>query len=154
MKTVDLVFGTVYGSAQFVAETLSDELKGLGYAPRLWQPHELSGFTPCNGGLLIVVSSTTGSGDLPEDIQPWYYRLSSAGLYLPSLHFSVVGLGDSSYSDFCGAGEKLQALLTELAAKPVLPLFRIDAMETMEPETEAKTWLMQWHQRIESGLVA
>lgn len=152
MKHVDLVFGTVYGSAQFVAETLADELAGLGYGVRLWQSHELNDFTPSNEGLLILVSSTTGSGDLPEDIQSWYYRIQSTAPYLPGLHYSVVGLGDSSYSEYCGAGEKLDALFTELGAKQVLPLLRIDAMDTMEPELEAKTWLTQWHQQVQLGL--
>lgn len=153
MKHVDLVFGTVYGSAQFVAETLADELTALGYQPRLWQAHELSAFTP-EAGLLIVVSSTTGSGDLPDDILPWYFRLKSQAPYLPSLNYSVIGLGDSSYTDFCGAGEKLNELFAELGARAVLPLLRIDAMETMEPETEAKTWLSQWHQQVQSGQAA
>ncbi|WP_372871013.1 flavodoxin [Shewanella sp.] len=153
MKQVDLVFGTVYGSAQFVAETLADELSALGYLPRLWLPQELPGFTP-DTGLLIVVSSTTGSGDLPDDIQPWYYRLKSEAPYLPSLRFSVLGLGDSSYSEFCGAGEKLNELFAELGAKQVQPLLRIDAMETMEPEIEAKAWLAQWHQRVQSEIAA
>ncbi|MGL6122584.1 MAG: flavodoxin, partial [Shewanella sp.] len=31
MKKVNLVFGTVYGSAQFAAETLKKEMQVLGY---------------------------------------------------------------------------------------------------------------------------
>lgn len=37
MKKVNLVFGTVYGSAQFTAETLEKALTELGYDARLWQ---------------------------------------------------------------------------------------------------------------------
>lgn len=154
MKKVNLVFGTVYGSAQFTAETIEKALIKLGYGAKLWQPDEITHFTPPQDELLVVVTSTTGEGDLPDDIQPWYYHLKNTAPYLPELKFSVIALGDSSYETFCGAGKSIDALLIELGAKPILERLEIDACETMEPEVEAIKWLERWNQVVKSELAA
>ena len=144
LKKVNIVFGTVYGSAQFVAESLSEKLIDKGYEAKLWQTEELHDYVPDAHDTLILVSSTTGQGDLPDGLVSWFEMVRSAGLYLPELQYSVVGLGDSSYETYCGAGEQLDTLFKEIGAQPVLELFRIDACETMEPELEALNWLEDW----------
>ncbi len=144
MKKVNLVFGTVYGSAQFVAETLNEKLNDKGYDTKLWQSEELGDYVPDAHDILIIVSSTTGQGDLPDSLLPWFEMVRSAGLYLPELRYSVIALGDSGYDTYCGAGERLDALFKEIGAQPVVELFRIDACETMEPELEALNWLENW----------
>lgn len=154
MKKVNLVFGTVYGSAQFTAETLEKELTVLGYKVRLWQPNEIANFIPPKDELLVIVTSTTGQGDLPEDIQPWFYHLKHTAPYLPELKYSVIALGDSGYDTFCGAGRAVDELLSELGAKSIMERLEIDACETMEPEVEAIKWLERWNQVVKSELVA
>ena len=154
MKKVNLVFGTVYGSAQFAAETLEKEMQVLGYDVTLWQPNDVASFIPPQDELLVVVTSTTGQGDLPEDIQPWYHHLKNLAPSLPALRYSVIALGDSSYETFCGAGRAVDALLSELGAKPLVELLEIDACETMEPEVEAIKWLERWNQVVKTELVA
>ncbi|MBB1320067.1 MULTISPECIES: flavodoxin [Shewanella] len=154
MKMVNIVFGTVYGSAQFTAETVTKEIAKLGFTAKLWQPNELLGFVPPQNELLIVVSSTTGQGDLPEDIAPWFNELKSNAPYLPSLQYSLIGLGDSSYETYCGAIKQFDELFTELGAKPLTERLEIDACETMEPEIEAKTWIATWHSTVISVNVA
>ncbi|MBB1439196.1 flavodoxin [Shewanella sp. SG41-4] len=148
MKKVNVVFGTVYGSAQFTAETVATAIAKLGFTTKLWQPNELSGFVPPQDELLIVVSSTTGQGDIPEDISPWFNELKSSAPYLPLLQYSLIGLGDSSYETFCGAIKQFDELLTEFGAKPLTERLEIDACETMEPEIEAKTWIASWHNAV------
>ena len=154
MKKANLVFGTVYGSAQFAAETLEKEMQVLGYDVTLWQPNDVASFIPPQDELLVVVTSTTGQGDLPEDIQPWYHNLKNLAPYLPALNYSVIALGDSSYETFCCAGRAVDVLLSELGAKPLVELLEIDACETMEPEVEAIKWLERWNQVVKTELVA
>ncbi|MGS0681180.1 flavodoxin [Shewanella sp. 125m-7] len=154
MKKVNLVFGTVYGGAQFVAETLQQALIHLGREAVLYQPEQLAGFIPPEDELLLVICSTTGQGDLPDDIQPWFYELQSKAPYLPKLKFGLIGLGDSSYETFCGAGEQFQRLFEELGAKRLGHFLKIDAVETMEPEVEALAWLPEWNKSIDTELAA
>ncbi|ABZ77536.1 flavodoxin/nitric oxide synthase [Shewanella halifaxensis HAW-EB4] len=154
MKKVNLVFGTVYGGAQFVAETLQQALIELGRDAVLYQPEQLSGFVPPEDELLLLVCSTTGQGDLPEDIQPWFNEMQSKAPYLPNLKFGLIALGDSSYETYCGAGEQLLNLFEELGAKLLGEFLKIDAGETMEPEVEALTWLPSWNKLIDTELAA
>ncbi|UCX05174.1 MULTISPECIES: flavodoxin [Shewanella] len=144
MANVNLVFGTVYGSAQFTAETLAKKITEMGFTTTLKQPDELAGFIPAESDYLIIVCSTTGQGDLPEDIQPWFTQMKSAAPYLPKLKYSIVGLGDSSYDTFCGAAKQFDELLNELGAQALTPRLEIDATETMEPELDAVQWLTTW----------
>ena len=54
----------------------------------------------------------------------------------------VIGLGDASYGDtFCGGGEQMRELFGELGVREVLPMLRLDASESVTPETDAEPWL-------------
>ncbi|ABV88208.1 flavodoxin [Shewanella pealeana] len=154
MKKVNLVFGTVYGGAQYVAEMLEQALLELGRETCLYQPEQLVGFVPPEDELLLIICSTTGQGDLPDDIQPWFNEMKSKAPYLPKLKFGLIGLGDSSYETYCGAAEQLLGLFEELGAKQLGEFLKIDAGETMEPEVEALAWLPCWNLLIDTELAA
>jgi MioC protein len=56
----------------------------------------------------------------------------------------VIGLGDASYGDtFCGGGEMLRELFAELGVREVQEMLRLDASESVTPETDAEPWLAQ-----------
>ncbi|MCL1138599.1 flavodoxin [Shewanella pneumatophori] len=154
MEKVNLVFGTVYGGAQFVAESLQQGLVDAGFEAILHQPDQLSGFIPAENELLLIICSTTGQGDIPDDIQPWFYEMQSKAPYIPELKFGLIGLGDSSYETFCGASEQFLALFEELGAKRLGDFLKIDAGETMEPEVEALAWLPSWIEQISNERAA
>ncbi|GIU37503.1 flavodoxin [Shewanella colwelliana] len=153
MRKVNLVFGTVYGNAQFVAETLQQQLLTMDWEVNLIQPESLSGFVPPQDEWLLVVTSTTGQGDIPDDINLWFETLRGEAPYLPQLNYGVIALGDSSYETFCHAGIRFDELLTELGANRVGELLKIDACETMEPEVAAQSWLVEWHKLIDENQV-
>lgn len=153
MRKVNLVFGTVYGNAQFVAETLQQQLLTMDWEVNLIQPESLSGFVPPQDEWLLVVTSTTGQGDIPDDINLWFETLRGEAPYLPQLNYGVIALGDSSYETFCHAGIRFDEMLTELGANRVGELLKIDACETMEPEVAAQSWLVEWHKLIDENQV-
>ena len=94
---------------------------------------------------LLGVTSTTGMGELPDNLQPLYSairdQLPAAWRGLPG---AVIALGDASYGDtFCGGGEQLRELFGELGVREVQDMLRIDASESVTPETDAEPWLEQ-----------
>ncbi|WP_416395956.1 flavodoxin domain-containing protein [Allohahella sp. A8] len=141
MKSIQIVAGSVYGAALDVAAALKRLLTEAGFDCTL---HERSALNVVRvpESLLLVVSSTTGSGDVPDSLQPLLAGLINEPPMLVGYPFAVVALGDSSYGDtYCGGGRQLQAALLDIAATEIAPMLTIDAMMTSEPVDEAQQWL-------------
>ena len=54
--------------------------------------------------MVIIVCSTTGEGDPPDNASRLYRRLKSkkhGADHLAHIKYTVLGLGDTNYSDFC-----------------------------------------------------
>ncbi|WLH36578.1 flavodoxin [Pseudomonas sp. FP2196] len=140
---VAILSGSVYGTAEEVARHAQNLLKAAGfetfYNPRA-SLADIQSFAP---EAFLAVTSTTGMGELPDNLQPLYStirdQLPAAWRGLPG---AVIALGDASYGDtFCGGGEQMRELFAELGLREVQDMLRIDASESVTPETDAEPWL-------------
>ncbi|MBC3954768.1 MULTISPECIES: flavodoxin [Pseudomonas] len=143
---VAIICGSVYGSAEEVARHAGALLRSAGHEallnPRITLP-ELLAFEP---QALLAVTSTTGMGELPDNIMPIYSQLrDQLPAALRGLPGGVIGLGDASYGDtFCAGGEQLRELFAELGVNQVQPLLQLDASESVTPESDAEPWLAEF----------
>ncbi|MGL5324246.1 MAG: flavodoxin domain-containing protein, partial [Aeromonas sp.] len=96
------------------------------------------------GRFLLLVSATTGQGDIPPNLQPFASELADKAPWLKGLRYALIAMGDSSYDHFCGAGRRLDGLLQELGATGVIPPLELDATVHDEPEQVALSWLKKW----------
>ncbi|GAA3971543.1 flavodoxin domain-containing protein [Allohahella marinimesophila] len=141
MKSIQIAAGSVYGAALDVAAALQTLLEKAGFECTL---HERSALNVVRvpDAMLLIVSSTTGSGDVPDPLQPLLSGLINEPPMLVGYPFAVVALGDSSYGDtYCGGGRQLQAALLDIAATEIAPMLMIDAMMSTDPAEEAQQWL-------------
>ncbi|BCO18078.1 flavodoxin [Alteromonas sp. KC3] len=149
MATLTIIAGTVYGNAQHVAEQVEENLAQQGIDCVLESDPSVTDFSDADA--LLVITSTTGQGDVPPNLEFVFSDLKDESPMLTGKPFAVAALGDSSYGEsFCGAGKQFQALLNELQATAVADLLEVDAMETLEPEKD----VVEWVNSIKDKLIA
>ncbi|WP_340677674.1 flavodoxin [Paraglaciecola sp.] len=140
MSKIGIFVGSVYGNAQNVAEDVQTMLAANGLNAEIYKDPSLADFQAASS--VIVISSTTGQGDIPPNLEFFIEDLRSAFPLMANKPFAVAGLGDSSYHEsFCGAGRQIFELLTELQGKAIADFLEVDACETLEPEVEVVNWL-------------
>lgn len=141
---VGIFVATTTGLAEMCAGEVKDALatQGLNAEVRLMDWLDAGAVEPFD--TLIVVSSTYGQGDVPDNGQDFYDALHEVKS-LTGKRFAVFGLGDRTYGDtFCNGGEKWDALLVEKGATRLAPLERHDASSGTLAEDIAGGWALGW----------
>jgi MioC protein len=142
---VAIISGSVYGTAEEVARHAASLLQAAGFETWHNPRANLADVQAFGPQAFLAVTSTTGMGELPDNLQPLYFairdQLPAAWRGLPG---AVIGLGDASYGDtFCGGAELMRELFGELGIREVLPMLRLDASESVTPEADAEPWLAE-----------
>lgn len=148
MTAIRILVGSVYGGALLTARDIKKTLEQEGHSVVVLENPSIDDVTG-NDDALLVCTSTTGQGEVPANLLPFYLALRDQLPQQPGRPFGAIVLGDSSYGDtFCGAGDLMEEALFETSARKVGDTLRIDALETTEPEAEAVPWVRDWLENI------
>ena len=139
-QQLTIVFGSQTGNAKRLAEALARDADAAGLAVRLVRADAYPLRELKNERLLYVVISTQGDGDPPDDARAFVEFLSGKRApKLDDLGYAVLGLGDSSYAQFCAVGNAIDERLAELGAKRLFARGEAD----VDIEPVAKPWLQR-----------
>lgn len=141
MKELTLITGSTLGGAEYVGDHLAELLEQEGYNVNVINEGELADVT--NATHLLLVTSTHGAGDYPDNLAPMMALLKDSKPDLNALKYAIVAIGDSSYDTFCGAGKAASALFKSLGARESAPMLEIDILDQPLPEEPAEKWLSQ-----------
>ncbi len=137
VDTLTIVYGSQTGNAKRAAESLLSEAGAQGLKARLLRADAYPLAELKRETQLIVVISTQGDGDPPDDARGFVEHLvGRRAPKLEGLRFAVLGLGDSSYAKFCEIGRVLDARLAELGGTRLAALGEAD----VDIDTIAVPW--------------
>ena len=144
---VTILWGSQTGSSEGLPKKLAKTLAAKGDSPVVKEMAEVSPADLTSLGHLLVITSTYGDGEPPDNAAPLHAALHADDApALSSVNYSVLALGDSSYPDFCKCGHDFDQRLAALGANRIAPLVECD-VDFDEPYA---AWLKQ----LETALVA
>ncbi|WP_375321461.1 FMN-binding protein MioC [Aliivibrio logei] len=142
MKNASIITGSTLGGAEYVGDHIADLLEEMDFTTDIHNQPNLDEID--NSSLWIVVVSTHGAGDYPDNIKPFIQQLIDNNTSISKVKFAIVAIGDSSYDTFCAAGKSLQNTLLKLGATEEFPLLEIDVTQHSIPEEPAELWLKEY----------
>jgi MioC protein len=136
---IELIVGTETGTAEYVADEVLELLEANEIESRATLEPELELLSTSN--LWIIITSTHGAGDIPNNLQPFIQSLTDNQTDLSGKKAMIIALGDSSYDTYCQAGTKINDQLLALGIELITPIFQVDAMNEEMPEDLVIEWL-------------
>ncbi|AST71373.1 FMN-binding protein MioC [Kosakonia cowanii] len=142
MADITLISGSTLGGAEYVAEHLAEKLEEAGFNTFTFHGPLLEDLP--QQGLWLVVTSTHGAGDIPDNLLPMYEELDELNPDLSQIRFGAIGIGSREYDTFCQAIEKMEAVLKKNGAKQIGETLKINILDHDIPEDPAEEWLGSW----------
>lgn len=129
-----IVYGTETGNSKKLASQLQALLKKNKIQSKVVDAFQYPIEKLENEAFLIVIMSTQGEGDPPQNAIKFFDNLSNSSVNLSKTQFAVLGLGDSSYPLFCRAGEAIDEQLKRLGAQQAVAFQKadVDYVQTAE----------------------
>lgn len=120
MRRFLLLYATQQGQAKAIAEEICEKAAAHGFSADLHCISESDKYDlKTETAPLVVVVSTTGTGDPPDTARKFVKKIQDKALpadYLAHLRYGLLGLGDSEYTYFCNGGKVIDKRLQELGA--------------------------------------
>ncbi|SUG90948.1 FMN-binding protein MioC [Salmonella enterica subsp. enterica] len=75
MADITLISGSTLGGAEYVAEHLAEKLEVAGFSTETVHGPLLEDLS--TSGIWLIISSTHGAGDIPDNLTPFYEDLQT-----------------------------------------------------------------------------
>lgn len=149
-RTITIISASQTGNARKVAEQLKNKLSEQ-HTVTLVSAADYKAKKINQEQILLLVTSTQGDGEPPEEaVNLHRFLFGKKAPSLAGIEFAVLGLGDSSYPNFCQAGKDFDQRFAELGATRLLERADCD----LDYQTTASQWIEQINQVLAQQVTA
>ncbi|KGP91080.1 Sulfite reductase [NADPH] flavoprotein alpha-component [Pontibacillus chungwhensis BH030062] len=150
-RKVTILYGSHTGNCEALAKEFTEQLQAVHLEVECLSMDDIKPKNIKKVEDLLIVTSTHGDGDPPDNALSLYDFLhSKRAPSLEGVRFSVLSLGDSSYEFFCQTGKDLDKRLEELGASRLYN--RVDC--DLDYEEPAQEWIEAVKQELGQEAVA
>ena len=121
-----VVYASQTGSAEYLAGQTAATLTLGGLSARAVCMSDLPADALAQAGRVLFIASTYGEGDAPDTAARFAGETMGKAPDLAHLHYAVLALGDSSYTNYCGFGRALDGWLAARGATPLFDRIEVD----------------------------
>ncbi len=140
-----LLVGTMTGTAQLVAQELELAWDDGELQVETVLMDNLDASVFAREGIFLIITSTYGQGDVPDNAKNFYEDLKAKRPDLSRVRYGVFGLGDRTYAEtFNFGGKRFDDVLQELGAQRIGERVQHDASSGVLPEETAEEWGQGW----------
>lgn len=137
-RTITILYGSQTGNSESVANDAAQAAKAHGLNAKVLGMDEIERDAFIGLEYLLIITSTYGEGDMPDNAQMLWEAISSDdSISLANMKYSVLALGDTSYDLFCQAGIDWDQCLAKLGATCLVE--RIDC--DVDFDEAAESWI-------------
>lgn len=147
-KSTGIFVATMTGLADMCGEEVEHALSNAGVEceRHLMDGLDADALEPFD--LLVIVTSTYGHGEIPDNGQALFASLEG-GCDLSNKRYAIFSLGDRTYADtFCAAGDRWDVALAAAGATRLIDTERHDASSGTLAEDVAGEWAAGWAGQI------
>lgn len=146
---VSILVGTMTGTAELVAGDVKKALEAKGHAIDILLMDNLKADVFQRPGAFLIVTSTYGQGDVPDNARDFLADLQAVKPDLTGKYVGIIGLGDSTYQDtFNHGGQQFEQALQALNASIVGERMQHNASGGTLPEDDGIAWAVDWAEQV------
>jgi len=151
-ETINILVGSMTGTAEMVAEDMQATIEEVSDHPvEMMLMDDLDASVFDRDGVFLLVTSTYGQGEVPDNALDFYEAIIEGKPDLSSVRFGVFGLGDSTYADTFNFGGKLfETALKDCGAQIIGERLQHNASGADLPEEAGVEWVKDWITRMEA----
>ena len=125
-QSVLVAFASQTGFGEDLASMTAETLRRGGLSARVAPLDQVDAGTLQTCGRALLIVSTTGEGDPPDNAARFVRRVMTEAPHLSGLRYGLLALGDRDYDRFCGFGHAVDGWLRRAGAEPLFDLVEVD----------------------------
>ncbi|MGZ8290761.1 MAG: sulfite reductase subunit alpha [Telluria sp.] len=121
-----VAYASQSGTGEYLAQQTAATLRAAGLAASSICLDSLDDEALAKATRILFIASTYGEGDAPDSGARFASKLAAGSAPLSQLHYGVLALGDSTYTNYCGFGRWLDQALNARGAQPLFERVEVD----------------------------